>query len=289
MFKRGRGPRNPPIATCGRLPHPSMSEDEILVTLMALVVGPVWWTVTLVKLARLAPLRPASVAVQALTVIVSVCAIAILVVLKTLASFDVVDAPEYQFMYGVLGLAWLRIGERFFAFAGLSVRDDLVERRNAAAIPAAAGAFLGLTCCYAGGNIGDGPGWWVVVFSAGAASAVLFIAWLLLAQFSPVMDAITIDRDPASGIRLGAFLAGTGLLLGRAAAGDWYSVGDTIGDIASAIPALGVMVVVAALVEIVARPTPERPRAPVFLHGLGPALLYLAIAVAAVAAMEWPA
>jgi hypothetical protein len=266
-----------------------MSEDEILVTLIALAFGPLWWTITLVRLARLAPLRPGGLAVQALTVIVSLCGVAVLFVLKTLASFDVVDAPEYQFMYGVLGLAWLRIGERFFAFAGLSVRDDLVERRNAAAIPAAAGAFVGLTCCYAGGNIGDGPGWWVVVFSAGIASAVLFIFWLLLAQFSPVMDAITIDRDPASGIRLGALLAGAGLLLGRAVAGDWYSPGDTIADVATAIPALGVMFVVAALVEIVARPTPERPRPPVFLHGLGPALLYLAIAAAAVSAMEWPA
>jgi hypothetical protein len=265
-----------------------MSDDEILVTLMALVAGPLWWTVSLIRLGRLAPLRPGGLAVPAITVTVSVCAIAILWILKTLASFDVVDAPEYQFMYGVLGLAWLRIGSLFFAFGGLSVRDDLVERRNAAAIPAIAGAFVGLTCCYAGGNIGNGPGWWVVVFSAGLATIVLFAAWLLLAHAGPVMDAITIDRDPAAGIRLGAFLAGAGLLLGRAAAGDWYSVRDTLGDIAGVIPVLAALFVVAALVEIIARPTPQRPRAPLFLLGVIPALVYVAIAAAAVRAMEWP-
>ena len=266
-----------------------MSDDEVLVTLLALVVGPVWWTFTLIHLARIGPIRPGALAVQALTVTISLCGIAILLVLKTLASFDVVDAAEYQFMYGVLGLAWLRVGERFFAFAGLSLRDDLVERRNRAAIPAMAGAFAGLTCCYAGGNIGDGPGWWVVLFSAGLASALLFVAWLMLAQFSPVMDAITIDRDPAAGVRLGVFLAAGALLLGRAVAGDWYSVADTIGDAAAMIPALGVMVVVALIVERVAHPTPQRPRAPLLALGVVPALIYVAVVVAALSALEWSA
>ena len=266
-----------------------MSGDEVIVTLLALVVGPGWWAITIINLARIAPLRPAVLAVQALTVTISVCGVAILLVLKALASFDVVGAGQYQFMYGVLGLAWLRVGERFFAFAGLSVRDDLVERRNTAAIPAMVGAFAGLTCCYAGGNIGDGPGWWVVVFSAGLASAIVFVAWLMLAQFSPVMDAITIDRDPAAGVRLGVFLAAAGLLLGRAVAGDWYSVADTIGDAASVVPALGVMLVAAVIVERVTHPTGERPRSPFLSYGLVPAAVYAAIAIAALSAMEWPA
>jgi len=266
-----------------------MSDDEVIVTLLALVLGPGWWAITLIRLARIAPLRPGALAVQALTVTISLCGVGILLVLKTLASFDVVGAAEYQFMYGVLGLAWLRVAERFFAFAGLSVRDDLVERRNTAAIPAMAGAFVGLACCYAGGNIGDGPGWWVVVFSAGLASALVFVAWLMLAHFSPVMDAITIDRDPAAGVRLGVFLAAAGLLLGRAVAGDWYSVADTIGDAAAVVPALGVMLVVALIVERVARPTAQRPRTPFVSYGLVPAVVYAAIVAAALSAMEWPA
>ncbi|HET7694526.1 MAG TPA: hypothetical protein VFK57_02370 [Vicinamibacterales bacterium] len=265
-----------------------MSADEIVVTLIALAAGPLWWTMTFLFWARLSPLRPGARGVQALTVAVSVCGVAILLVLETLASFDVVDAPEYQFMYGVLGLAWLRIGERFFAFAGLSVRDDLIERRNGAAIAAMAGAFAGLTLCYAGGNIGDGPGWWVVVFSSGLASACWFAAWLLLAQFSPAMDAVTIDRDPAAGLRAGGFLAAIGLLLGRGAAGDWYSAGDTLTDVAGVLPAVGIILAIAIAVERTARPTAQRPRGSLVLHGAVPAVLYLAMAAAAVWSMEWP-
>ena len=266
-----------------------MSDDEIVVTLAGLVMGPVWWTYTVIRLGRVTALRPHPLATASLAVTISTCGVAILMVLKTLASFDVVNAPEYQFMYGVLGLAWLRIGQLFFPVAGLSLRDDLVERRNGAVIPAMVGALVGLTCCYAGGNIGDGPGWWVVVFSAALGSALLFAAWLMLAQLSPVMDAITIDRDPAAGVRLGVFLSSGGLLLGRAVAGDWYSAADTLGDAAAAIPALGIMVVVALIVERMAHPTPQRPRPPLWSFGLIPAVLYAAIAFAAVSAMEWPA
>jgi hypothetical protein len=265
-----------------------MSEDEVFVTIGALVAGPVWWTFTLIGLGRVTTLRRGAAGVQALTVTISVCALGILAILKTVASFDVVDAPEYQFMYGVLGLAWLRLAAIFFAFAGLSVRDDLVERRNTATVPAVAGAFVGLTLCYAGGNIGDGPGWWVVVFSAGLASAMLFAAWLILAQFSSAMDAMTIDRDPSAGVRVGAFLAACGLVLGRVVAGDWYSVGDTLTDAAAGLPALVVILVAALLAERMARPTPERPHASMLLFGIVPAFLYLAIAAGAVSAMEWP-
>ena len=59
-------------------------------------------------------------------------------------------------------------------------------------------------------NIGDGPGWWVVVFAAGLATAALFAAWLVLAQIGHGVDAVTIDRDLAAGVRLGAFLAACG-------------------------------------------------------------------------------
>jgi hypothetical protein len=265
-----------------------MSADEIIVTIAAVIVGPVWWAITVFRLARVAPLRPAGLGVNALTIAVSLCGLFILVVLKTFASFDVVGAPEYQFMYGVLGLAWLRVAERFFAFAGLSVRDDLVERRNAAAVPAVIGALVAVTLCYAGGNIGDGPGWWVVVFSAGLATATLFAAWLLVASRGNGIDAVIIDRDPAAGVRLGAFLAACGVVLGRAVAGNWESAVQTIADFVPALPGVGILVLTALVIENVARPTPQRPRSPLVLFGIVPALLYFAIAWSAYTALVWP-
>jgi hypothetical protein len=68
------------------------------------------------------------------------------------------------------------------------------------------GALLAVTLCYAGGNVGDVPGWWVVILSAALSTGTLLVAWLTLTGTAPIVDAVTVDRDPAAGLRLGAFL-----------------------------------------------------------------------------------
>src|SRR4029453_10538043 len=150
------------------------------------------------------------------------------------SAHDVRDDPTYLFMYVLLGAAWVGVWIRLLAMTGVSKRDDVVERSNSSAALAVAGATLGITLCYAGGNIGDGPGWWVVVFSAALATLALFAAWLLLGFASGVSDAVTVDRDPAAGLRLAAFLIGCGLILGRAVAGDWESAAATVREFAIA-------------------------------------------------------
>ena len=77
--------------------------------------------------------------------------------------------------------------------------------------------------CYAGANIGNGPGWWVVAFTAGLATASFAILWFLMDRLGRFSESITVDRDVASGIRLAAALVAIGLVLARAAAGDWHS------------------------------------------------------------------
>lgn len=265
-----------------------MSEDEVVVTIGAVLLGPVFWLSWLARLRAVAPLRPRPAVVAPLGLTLAACTALIFGVLKTAASFDVVDSPTYLFMYVVLGLAWLRVAEWFFAFAGLSARDDIVERRNTAAVPALIGAMVGVTCCYAGANIGDGPGWWVVVFSAGLATAALFVAWLALGSAGHGFDAVTIDRDLSAGVRLGAFLAACGAVLGRAVAGTWESAMQTVVDATSALPALTLILGAAFIADYSARPTPQRPRAPLVLLGIVPALVYLAIAGPFVVFTGWP-
>src|SRR5262245_34792474 len=173
-----------------------MSGDEVFVTLASVVVGPLLWTFWLFRMSRLQALpgrRRSSTGVIALGLVAS--AAVMIFILTTAASFDVVSAPVYQFMYLVLGLAWLRGCAALFAFAGLSPRDDVIERRNRAAAIAMAGALLGVAFCYTGGNIGDGPGWWVVVFGAGLATGTLLVTWILLTRMTTIADAVTIDRD----------------------------------------------------------------------------------------------
>ena len=262
-----------------------MSGDEIAVTAIACLLGPISWLLWWIRMRRLS--RPGA-AVAPLFATLLACAAALVAVLTTLAASDVVGAPAYIFMYTVLGLAWLSVAARGFAYAGLSLRDDVVERRNRASVPAACGAMVGVTAAYAGANIGNGPGWWVVLFSAGLATAVFFLLWVTLADLTLVADTVAIDRDPAAGVRLGAWLAACGLLLGRAVAGDWVSAGRTVIDAAAALPFLLPLLLVALAVEWVSRPTVERPRAPMLVLGVLPALAYVAIAIAGCVAMGWP-
>jgi hypothetical protein len=80
-------------------------------------------------------------------------------------------------------------------------------------------------------------------------------------------------------LRLGAFLAAAGFLLGRAAAGDWTSAAQTVIEFRSAWPVLP-LVAAALFFERTSRPTPERPRGGLVLHALIPALVYAAMAAA---------
>jgi uncharacterized membrane protein YjfL (UPF0719 family) len=209
-------------------------------------------------------------------------------VLVSWASHDVRTAIEYLFMYSVMGLAWLRLGELSFAYAGISARDDVVERGNAAAALALSGALLAVMLCFAGGNVGDGPGWRVVVISAALATGGLLVAWQIVAAFTSVTDAVTIDRDPAAGMRLASFLVACGLILGRAVAGDWHSTDQTVQDFLRISPVVAVLVVLAFVIEPIGRPTAERPHQPFVSHGLGLGAVYGLVALIALAFFGWP-
>jgi hypothetical protein len=184
--------------------------------------------------------------------------------------------------YVVMGAAWVGGAIRLVPYAGISVRDDVIERGNRAALWSVLGALLGITLCFAGGNIGSGPGWWVVVFCGFLSTGTLFGLWWLVERLAAVSDAVTVDRDPASGIRLGAFLAASGLVLGRSVAGDWHSAGATIADFAGrAWPAAAIALLAIGL-QRAWPPTAERP-ARGEAAALLPALLLIAPAIAWIA------
>jgi uncharacterized membrane protein YjfL (UPF0719 family) len=260
-----------------------VSDDEIFVTAIAVLIGVGGWLWWLANVSAIAPFRRAGrVSIDALIGVLCLCLAILAVILRTAAASDVREAPQYLFMYMVLGLAWLRVAQWLFPMLGLHPRDDLLERRNKAALPAWAGALIGVTCCYAGGNIGDGPGWWVVIFSAGLASAALGLTWLTAGQYTDLVEAVTVGRDPAAGWRLGALLASAGMIYGFAVTGDWVSASLTVSDFLwRAAPAI-VLVVASVATERVLRPTAQRPNAPLISGGVVPAIAYLAFAVAAI-------
>jgi hypothetical protein len=265
-----------------------MSGDEIVVLIASGVVAVVCWGGWYISPALVRRMGRPGAGRRLLQLAPLVAAGLLWVVLRNASSFDVRDDPRYLTFYLVLGAAWVGLWIRWVALTGVSTRDDVVERANGSAAIVVAGAMLAITLCYAGGNIGSGPGWWVVVFSAALATVALFAAWILLELASGVSDVVTVDRDPAAGLRLAAFLIGSGLILGRAAAGDWESAEATVRDFGIAAWPVVILMVAAVVVERAARPTAESPRRPLLVYGLVPALLYAGAAVYQVMRLGMP-
>lgn len=155
----------------------------------------------------------------------------LLVVLTTWASFDVVDDPWYILGYASLGLVWVYATVPWLGtFADIRLRQDVRGHNNLAAAVVIAALTIGTTLAYSGGNIGDGPGWYVVAFCALLSTAAVFAVTFAVAILTDGEERITIDHDLGAAIRLGGAAIATGLIAGRAVAGDWESVGATVVD-----------------------------------------------------------
>ena len=211
------------------------------------------------------------------------------VVLKTLASSDVRDSVAYLGFYMLMGAAWTGGAMSLLPFLGISPAEDVAERHNAAAAIAATGALVGCMLCFAGGNVGEGPGWWVVVAAAALATAVLALLTNALDALTGVSDTITVERDLSAGIRLAALLCAARLVLGRGVAGNWVSFSATVQDLAAKAWPVVPLFAMAAAIERAARPTPMRPQPSVAGFGVLPGLLYLAAAVFYVGSLGRPA
>jgi hypothetical protein len=256
-----------------------MSGDEVFVLIASAIVALVSWGAWYIAPARIQRVGRRAPAWRLVRLTPLVAAALLWLVLRNAASFDVRDDPRYLTFYLLLGAAWVGVWIRWLAVTGVSIRDDVVERSNGSAALVVIGALFGITLAYAGGNVGNGPGWWVVVFSAALATLALFAAWMLLEAVTGVSDIVTVDRDPSAGFRLGGFLLACGLILGRSVAGDWISAEATVRDFTATAWPVIVLVGVAAVIERVARPTAETPRPSLVAYGFIPALLCVAGAV----------
>src|SRR5436309_3202200 len=70
------------------------------------------------------------------------------------------------FFLTLLGVIWLIVSAHLFPWFGLCIADDVIERRNLAALLALSGATLAIATIYAAGNLGEGPSYWGNIFSA---------------------------------------------------------------------------------------------------------------------------
>lgn len=187
------------------------------------------------------------------------------------------DTGEVIFLT-LSGGVWLLLCQGVLSWLGLSARDDAVERQNPAALAAVCGGLLAVGCIYAGGSIGEGPSYSNNLFSVALAAAGLFGLWFFFEVCTRISLAITEERDLASGIRFAGFLLALGLMLGRAVAGNWHSASATLVDFVHDGWAVIVLWGIALMVEQFTRPSRRKlfPSWPAC--GLGPALLYVALA-----------
>lgn len=207
------------------------------------------------------------------------CLIGLQFILIHYAAHEVREQGEYDVLFIAGGVAWLCLATASFGLMGVIARDDAIESRNPVAIVAVSGAWLGVMICYGAANIGEGPTVWTTFVPAAAATASLMALWMLLTATTGISEAITVDRDIASGMRLGGFMIAGGFVLGNAVAGDWHSWDGTWHDfIVQGWPVV-VLAIAAGVLQITWRPTSERPVHPVGLRGLVPALLMICCAV----------
>jgi uncharacterized membrane protein YjfL (UPF0719 family) len=265
-----------------------MSGDEIFALIVCVVIGFIGWMGWMGGLFFHKPLVPKK-GTQAVALIAPLFAAALMLfVLLKWSSHDVRSNIVYICFYLVMWFGWLGASQLLLPYFGLSVRDDLFERQNPAAAVAIAGALIGFTLAFAGGNIGDGPGWWVVVFSSGLATGTLVLLWVFGNMISRVAEAITIDRDVAAGWRAFGFFIGGGLIVGRAAAGNWQSAGATASDFVSKGWPVLIVWVMTVVLDVAFRPSPANPIRPTMVGGLFPALLLVALGlIAAIMQGAW--
>jgi len=158
---------------------------------------------------------------------------AFLYVLRMLADEFVRNDIFYILMYLFLGFAWIYLGAfLMFLIFGIDWAQDAIHSDNRAALLTVSGGFLAIAAIYAGSNIGDGPGWWCVVFAGGAGTALWFVLIRFLDKMTNVLERINIGREKGTGLRLGAYMLGAGLILARGSSGDWTSFGMTIVEFA---------------------------------------------------------
>ena len=207
----------------------------------------------------------------------------ILYVLEAWASFDVVDAPYFIVGYASLGLLWITGAAKLqAATADIRFQQDVRDRNNVAAAVAIGGLLLGDAAAYAGGNVGDGPGLHVVLFAALLSTGAVTAAVWLVAACSDGEERITIDHDVGAALRLGALALATGIVAGRAAAGDWISAEATVRDFAGVAWPIVPAVVLAIANERWAAPSYAEPSP---LRSASFAAVLLAVAIAYVSSL----
>jgi uncharacterized membrane protein YjfL (UPF0719 family) len=261
--------------------------DEVLLLVASLVVTILGLRYTWTAFRAASPFQPRGR--RAFVVLATVAAALSLYFFVTWhwSASEIAHGKAYTWLVMFMGTAWLFLCLRLFPWMSLSLREDVAERGNNAATAALCGALLGSACLFSGAQVGEGPSFWNNVFTVALAGAVWFGAWLILEQLTHLSRSITEDRNLAAGVRLGAYLLGTALVLARASAGNWHSMKDTTRDLFHDAWPATLLLVLAVITENLMRPSPKNPQPSAWSCGWPVALAYLTAASVLVVRLGW--
>lgn len=189
------------------------------------------------------------------------------------------DVGELSFLV-LWGAMWLLVVTNLFSWLGLSVIDDVVERKNIAALVSVCAALVAMSIIYIGASAGEGEEYWPNLFCTALGSAGFFGLWIVLELSANVSKSIAEERDVASGLRMGGFVLAIALIIARALAGDWHSPAETMRDFVRDGWPAAILCAIAVFIERLARPSRGRPFPTWPTFGMLPGLFYLALASA---------
>jgi len=250
------------------------------------IIGTSLWNVRLV---RRTPIRkPIGLRLAlAITPVLSLAGL-VMVLMLWADPKEVIGHLDYQLLFFVGGGAWLFWTILVLPMLGISPLDDAIERSNPAAVSAVCGAMLGSMAIYAYSNIGAGPTIWTTIAPAFVGTVAWLILWLIIELISRPSEAITIDRDEATGIRLAGWLLACGLIIGRSAAGDWTSWESTWSGMWQLAWPVVLLAIGAIVLNFMFRPTPQRPQSGFASAGLVPAIVFVLLAIGYIAMLGAP-
>src|SRR4051812_371064 len=207
-----------------------MSDDEVSVGVLAVLVAAAFWTGGLYTARRADPLarsgRGRGVAIVVLLAALGVVTAA----LMTGADPQVRSNPGYVVLFLAVAADTLAVATVAGSAFGLSTLDGFARGPNAAAGWAVAGLWLATGLVNAGANIGRGDTIDTTLGPLALALATLLLLVGMLGATTGRFRAVRLDRDSPAGVRAAGQFVAWGLVLGRAVAGDWESAWRTWED-----------------------------------------------------------
>jgi hypothetical protein len=208
-----------------------MDGEELMALLVgflasALVVG--GWLQLLVRRPRFRRTRPAAWVVGSGALGIAIAAVAI----AAGADPQVQGDAGYWLLFLLPVPAILALAGMALPFMGISLRADVVESGNGAALPVALAHLLGASILYAASNIGRGDTIWTTFETAAYALASFCCLAIATALLCDLPRSVALERDSAAGSRFAGWLLAIAAPIAHGSSGDWVSRAATVHDVA---------------------------------------------------------